>query len=226
MGEHVKRMSPMRRFVGKALKESCQNYPQASGFFQADTTELLSMKAKWKEEGHNASVTAFIIKALAIALKDYPELNARADGDNCILYDEVNVGVGIADEKGLFSMTLRNAESKTVNEISDDLKALTQKVRDGKVVPEDMQGSTVTISSQGTGRTEIFTSIISNDQALTLGVGRTKKQPVVLDDDSIVIRQMTWFATNMNHVLADGKSVSGLRNRMCEIIENPHEYFE
>ncbi len=215
----------MRRYVGKALKESTLTYPQASGFFQADTTDLLALKDRWKAEGRNASVTAFIIKAMAIALQDYPELNARADGDYMLLYDEVNVNVGIADEKGLFPMVPRNAERKTVPEISDEIRALTQKVRENKIVPEDMQGGTVTISSQGTGRTEIFTSIISSDQALTLGVGRSKKQPVVMADDTIAVRTMTWFATNMNHLLADGRTVSGFRNRLAEILEAPEVHF-
>ena len=156
MNEKRVRMSAMRRYVGKALRESTLNYPQATGFFQADTTDLFALKSKWKAEGQNASVTAFVIKAMAIALRDFPELNARADGDYAILYDEVNVSVGIADEKGLFPMVLRNAESKTVHEISDELRILTQKVRENKVVPEDMQGGTVTISSQGTGRSFSF----------------------------------------------------------------------
>ncbi len=225
MSEKRVRMSAMRRYSGKALRESSQNYPQASGFFQADTTDLLDLKAKWKEEGRNASVTAFIVKAMAIALADFPELNARADGDYIIMYDDINVAVGIADEKGLFPMVVRNAEKKSVNEISDEIKLLTQKVRENKVVPEDMHDATVTISSQGTGRTEIFTSIISSDQALTLGVGRSKPQPVVDESGNIVVRTMTWLATNMNHILVDGRSVSGFRNRLAEILEHPLEYF-
>ena len=162
---------------------------------------------------------------MAIALADYPELNARADGDYIIMYDDINVAVGIADEKGLFPMVVRNAEKKSVNEISDEIKLLSQKVRENKVVPEDMHDATVTISSQGTGRTEIFTSIISSDQALTLGVGRSKPQPVVDESGNIVVRTMTWLATNMNHILVDGRSVSGFRNRMAEILEHPLEYF-
>mgnify|MGYP002625984747 CR=1 FL=1 len=70
MAEKRIRMTAMRRYVGKALRESSQNYPQASGFFQADTTELFALKQEWKDQGHNASVTAFIVKALALALAD------------------------------------------------------------------------------------------------------------------------------------------------------------
>lgn len=225
MSDHRVRLNPMRRYIGKALRESVVNYPQASGFFQADTTRLFALKNKWSAEGKSVSFTAFICKAIAIALKDFPELNARADGDYAILYDEVNIGVAIADRKGLFVMTVPDCQEKSPLEISDCIKALTQKVREGRVVPEDMGGATISISSAGTGRTEIFTSIITNDQALIVGVGRTKKQPVVLDDDSIAVRQMTWLATNMNHLLVDGSSAAGFRNRMGEILEEPERYF-
>lgn len=216
----------MRRYIGKALQNSVVSYPQASGFFQADTTKLFSLKKKWKDIGKSVSFTAFVTKAVAIALQDFPELNARADGDNVILYDTVNPGIAIADEKGLFVMVIRSAEAKSAPEISDEIRMLTQKVRENKVLPEDMSGGTITISSAGTGRTEIFTSIVSNDEALILGVGRTKKQPVVLPDGTIAVRDMTWFATNMNHLLVDGRSVSRFRDRLGEILEDPETYFQ
>lgn len=225
MSERRVRLSPMRRYIGRALRESVVNYPQASGFFQADTTDLFALKNKWKAEGRNVSFTAFICKAVAVALQDFPELNARADGDYAILYDQVNIGVAVADKKGLFIMTVRECESKTVFEIAQSIKELTEKVRNGTVVQEDMTGATVSISSAGTGRTEIFTSIVTNDQAMILGVGRTKKEPMVMKDDSIAVRQMTWFATNMNHLLADGSSLAGFRNRLGDILESPETYF-
>lgn len=218
-------MSPMRRYIGKSLQQSVVTYPQAHGFFQADTTELFALKNKWAAEGKKVSFTAFVTKAVAIALQDYPELNARAEGNEIILYDHVNAGIAIADDKGLYVMVLRNAEEKNVLQISDDIREMTLKVRNNTVTPEDMAGGTISISSAGTGRTEIFSSIVTNDQALILGVGRTKKQPVVLEDDTIAVRSMTWFATNMNHLLVDGRSVSRFRDRLGEILEHPEEYF-
>lgn len=225
MSEKRIRLSPMRRYIGKSLQHSVVTYPQASGFFQADTTELLALKNRWKAEGKNVSFTAFVTKAVAIALRDYPELNARVDGDAVILYDEINPGIAVADDKGLYVMVLRGAERKNPLEISEELGEMTKKVREGRVLPEDMAGGTVTISSAGTGRTEIFTSIVSNDEALILGVGRTKRQAVVMEDGSIEVRSMTWFATNMNHLLVDGRSVSRFRDRLGEILEAPETYF-
>lgn len=225
MSEKRVRMSPMRRYIGKALQQSVVTYPQAHGFFQADTTELFALKNKWAAEGKKISFTAFVTKAVAIALQDYPELNARSEGNEIVLYDHVNPGIAIADDKGLYVMVLRNAEEKNVLQISDDIREMTQKVRNNTVVPEDMAGGTISISSAGTGRTEIFSSIVTNDQALILGVGRTKKQPVVTEDDTIAVRSMTWFATNMNHLLVDGRSVSRFRDRLGEILENPEQYF-
>ena len=218
-------MTPMRRYIGKALQQSVVTYPQAHGFFQADTTALFELKNKWAAAGKKVGFTAFVTKAVAIALQDYPELNARAEGNEIVLYDHVNAGIAIADDKGLYVMVLRNAEEKSVLKISEEIQELTRKVRSNTVTPEDMAGGTVSISSAGTGRTEIFSSIVTNDQALILGVGRTKKQPVVMDDDVIAVRSMTWFATNMNHLLVDGRSVSRFRDRLGEILEAPEQYF-
>lgn len=219
-------LSPMRRYIGKSLQHSVVTYPQASGFFQADTTELFALKNRWKENGFPVSFTAFVTKAVAIALRDYPELNARIEGNAIIQYDEINPGIAIADDKGLYVMVLHQAEQKNPMEISNEIQMMTQKVRENKVTPDDMTGGTITISSAGTGRTEIFTSIVTNDQALILGVGRTKKQPVVMADGSIAVRSMTWFATNMNHLLVDGRSVSRFRDRLGEILEDPEKYFQ
>jgi pyruvate dehydrogenase E2 component (dihydrolipoamide acetyltransferase) len=211
----------MRRYVGKALQHSVVTYPQASGFFQVNTTALLAMKKKYAEEGKSVSFTAFVVKAVALALREFPQLNARVEGDELILYDEINPGIAIADEKGLYVMVLRDAGNKSLLQISEAIREVTEKVRENTLLPEDMTGGTITISSAGTGRTEIFTSIVTNDQALIIGVGRTKKQPVVLPDDTLGVCSMTWFATNMNHLITDGRPVSRFRDRLGEILENP-----
>ncbi|GHV54631.1 hypothetical protein FACS1894206_07840 [Deltaproteobacteria bacterium] len=221
MAEKRVRLNAMRRYVGKALQHSVVTYPQASGLFQVDTTPLLAMKQRYAEEGKNVSFTAFVVKAVALALGDFPQLNARIEDDELVLYDEINPGIAIADDKGLYVMVLRDAGSKSLLQISDAIREMTRKVRENKVLPEDMTGGTITISSAGTGRTEIFTSIVTNDQALIIGVGRTKRQPVVLPDDTVGVRSMTWFATNMNHLITDGRPVSRFRDRLGEILEDP-----
>lgn len=224
MSEKRVRLSPMRRYVGKALQHSIVTYPQASGFFQVDTTALFELKKTLKAEGTSVSFTAFVTKAVTIALRDFPQLNSRVEDEELIVYDEIHPGIAIADEKGLYVMVLRNAQEKSIFEISDEIREMTQKVRENRVVSDDMAGGTITISSAGTGRTEIFTSIVTNDQALIIGVGRTKLQPVVLEDGTIGARSMTWFATNMNHLITDGRPVSRFRDRLSEILEAPQTY--
>jgi pyruvate/2-oxoglutarate dehydrogenase complex dihydrolipoamide acyltransferase (E2) component len=224
MGEKRVRLNAMRRYIGKALQHSVVTYPQASGFFQADSTELLALKTELSSRGIHTSFTAFIVKAVVIALKDMPLLNSRIEGDEMIVYDEINPAIAIADEKGLYVPVIRGAQSKSTAEISEELSILVKKVKENKITPDDMAGGTITISSAGTGRTEFFTSIVSGDQCLIIGVGRTKKQPVVLADGSIAAREMTWMVTNMNHLLTDGRPVSLFRDRLVEIWENPRQY--
>jgi pyruvate/2-oxoglutarate dehydrogenase complex dihydrolipoamide acyltransferase (E2) component len=224
MGETKIRLNAMRRYVGKSLQYSVTTYPQASGFFQADTTELLRLKEEQAARGIRVSFTAYVTKAVCIALRDFPNLNARVEGETMIVYDEINPGIAVADDKGLYVMVIHHGEKKSPTAISAEIRALTQKVQDGQVTPEDMVGGTITISSAGTGRTEIFTSIVTNDQAMIIGIGRTKQQPVVLADGTVGVRHMTWFATNMNHLLTDGRPVSRFRTRLAEILEDPRQY--
>lgn len=224
MGEKRIRLNAIRKFIRQKLQHSVVTYPQASGFFQADTTELLILKEELEGQGIKISFTAFIVKAIAIALEVMPSLNARIEGDEIVIYDEINPGIAIANEKGLFVLVVRNAQDKNIIEISQDIQALVKKVEENKVTPEDMAGGTITVSSAGTGRTEFFTSIVTNDECLIIGVGRTKKQPVVLEDGSIGVRDTTWLVTNMNHTITDGRPVSIFRDRLCEVIEHPRRY--
>ncbi len=224
MGEKRIRLNAMRKFVGKKLQHSIVTYPQASGFFQVDTTDLLNLKKDLEAKGIKISFTAFIVKAITIALEAMPSLNSRIEGDEIVVYEEINPGLAIANEKGLFVLVVRNAQDKNVIEISQDIKSLVKKVQENKVTPEDMTGGTITISSAGTGRTEFFTSIVTNDECLIIGIGRTKKQPVVLEDGNIGVRDMTWMVTNMNHTITDGRPVSIFRDRLCEVIEHPQRY--
>lgn len=224
MGEKRIRLSAMRKFIGKALQHSVLTYPQASGFFQADTTELLALKNELESEGTKISFTAFITKAVTVALQTMPMLNSRIEGEEIIIYDEINPAIAIAHERGLYVPVIRNAQDKSVLVISEEIRTLTEKVNHNQIVPEDMKGGTITISSAGSGRTEFFTSIVSGDQCLIIGVGRTKKQPVVLEDGTIGVREMTWIVTNMNHCITDGRPVSLFRNRLCQVIEDPRRY--
>jgi pyruvate/2-oxoglutarate dehydrogenase complex dihydrolipoamide acyltransferase (E2) component len=223
MGEKRIKLSQMRKYIGKQLQYSVNTYPQPSSFFQIDTTELLRLKDELRANGVEASFTAFMLRAIAIALLEHLRLNSCIDmeKEEIIISDEVNFSIAIADDTGLYVPVLRDAQSKNVVELTNGLQELAQKVRDKKLITDDLKGGTITVQSPGAGRTEFVGSILSMNQCLILGIGRTKKQPVVMDDGSIAVRDMTWISCTMNHFIMDGRPVGLFCDRLCEIAEDP-----
>ena len=224
MGERRVKMSAMRRFIRNALRESVVTHPCARSYAQVDTTELLAFKDELKAAGHSVTFAALTVKAIAVALKDSPDLNSYLDGDEIVVVDEINVGVAMQGPRGLFVPVVRNVQDKNVEEITADMRELGRKVKNNEIIPDDLAGGTITLSSDGTGRTEVFGSILTGNQCMLIGTGCTKKQPVVLKDGTIGIRDMTWVAFNMNHAITDGIVVSRFTDRLCEVMEAPREY--
>ncbi len=224
MGEKRIKLDAMRRYIANSLRESEKNNPTARSWNQIDSTNLLAFKEKMKSEGHKVSYGALLVKAIGVALQQHPDLNAYLDGEVMVVVDEINVGVAMQGPRGLYVPVVRNVQDKNVEEISADMRELARKAQNSELIPDDMAGGTVTLSSDGTGRTDFFASIITGNQALIIGVGRTKKEVVVLEDDTIAIRPMTWIAYNMNHVMTDGIKVSRFTDTLSEVLENPDKY--
>lgn len=224
MGQRRVKLNAMRKFIGNALRESVITHPCARSYAQVDTTELLQFKDELRAAGKSVTFGALIAKAIAVALEDSPDLNSYLDGDEIVISDEVNVGVAMQGPRGLYVPVVRNVQDKNVEEITADMRELSRKVKNNEIIPDDLAGGTITLSSDGTGRTEVFGSILTGNQCLLIGTGRTKKQPVVLEDGTIGVRDMTWVAFNMNHTITDGIFVSRFTDRLCEVMEAPHKY--
>jgi pyruvate dehydrogenase E2 component (dihydrolipoamide acetyltransferase) len=223
MGEHRKRLTAMRKFIGKSLTESVTTIPQARSYVQTDVTNLLKLKSDLRTEGKNASFTGLFVKAVVESLKLHPHLNSWIEDNEVVTSDQINPCVAMQGGRGLYVPVIHGAQDMNAGEITATIRALSQKISDGTIKQEDMTDGTVTINSDGTGRTEIISSILNRGQCLLIGVGRTKKQPVVLDDNAIGVRDMAWVTYVMNHIIVDGIIVSRFTDTLTEILENPCE---
>ena len=224
MGEKRKRMSTVRKYIWEKLRKSQNDYPQCTHFCHVDTTELMKFKKDLAAEGKNVTITALMTSAVVTVLKEMPFLNARLEGDTLVTYDNINAGIAIGADKGLYVLTLRDAQDKDCVEISEGIKSLVERMNNNTVTRDDMFGSTFTITSLGKCRTDFSNSIINNDECIIVGVGTTKKEPVVLEDDTIGIRTMTWVSVNYNHAITDGTPMSRFCDRLCEVLEAPYEF--
>ena len=224
MGEARTKLSRMRKLIGDNLVKSVQEIPQASGFMCVELTELLALQARLREEGHKVSETVFLIKAVEVALRDFPGLNARQEGDECIVYDSINPGIAVNTPNGLIIVVLHDVQNKPLLTIAEEFQELLHKVRDNNLTMDDLSGGTLTISSQSKSKMRFFTSIVNNNECLILGIGGIHKEACVMEDGSIQARDVFNLSININHTLTDGVPSTSFLEKVCHILEHPAEY--
>lgn len=221
MGERHETLSRMRKLIGDNMRRSSREIPQASGFVSVDVTELLAVQKELRSQGKKVSDTIFLVKAVVEGLKERPELNARLQGDEVIYYDSINAGIAADTPNGLMVLTLRDLQEKTLLEIADQFRDTMNRMSQNKLTMDDVTGSTFTISSLSKSRLRAFSSIINNNECFILGMAGIHKEPVVLNDGSIVARDICNIIVNMNHVLVDGVSITTFLERVCSVLEDP-----
>ena len=224
MKETRKKLTPMQKAVGKNLLKSTMTFAQTTGHGLFNVDELVEMKNEFKAQGKRISYTALFVKIISLTLEEFPMFNARLEGDGVIEYGNINVGVGIDTPKGLVVAVVKDTQDKTLFEIADDLNDIVDRAREGKLTMADMEGGTVTLSNLiGTG-TIAFSSVVNNNEAVIFGLGDIFKEPVVNEEDEIVIRNVIRINTNGNHTLINGMDSVRMGIRMREIVESPRKF--
>ena len=222
-----RKLTRLEKAMAKNLNASAAAFTTSSGGGKVNYDKLLSLKAKFKEEGKRISMTAFFVKAVADALKESPDMNTRLGGeefDEIIYYDDVNVGVGIDTPKGLIVAVIKRAQDKTLFEIADDLNDKVDRARVNRLTMDDITDSTVTISNMYNSNTTFFTSNINNFETLHVGFGGIYKEPVVGENDEIKVANIGQLIINMNHTTATGWPVGVATDYIVTALENPEEY--
>ena len=218
------RLHSVRKFIGGKMAESLATIPQASPYFEFQTDALLALKNRLKAENPNVTVTSIIARIMATVLEAYPLMNSAVIGEELVTYESCNVGIGVGLESGIMMVVVREAQSKDIFQISDELKEKTQLLKEGKLPLAEMKGSTFTISSIGVQGIRYSTVIINPPETAMLAIGVTEKRVVVLDDDSTAIRNVTGFTLTHSHVIMDGFHVGAVIDLMRERVSNPEKY--
>ena len=226
MSEKRVHLNSIRRYIAEKLRHSICTHPQASHFCHTDATKMLELKEKLAKQGEKVSVTAIVTAAISYVLMEMPLLNSRIEGDDAIYYDQVNPAIAVNSARGLYVLTLPNAQDLGVVGVAHGINELRRRLNNNEITRDDMFGSTVTITSLGKCRTNICTSIINNDECLIIGVGNTQKEAVVDENGEIVARDMLWLCINYNHSLTDGTPISHFCDRLCEVVEDPEKYLK
>jgi len=213
-----------RKQIAKKMVQSLYTIPHCTHFEEIDVSELISFRQVLKNTGNSISATAFFIKALSIGLKEFPVFNANLDEENesIQLLREHHIGIAVDTPDGLIVPVIRHVEQKNLKQIHEEMKRLTKLALDDKLTIKDISGGTFTISNVGPlGGSIGATPIIQHPQTALVSFHKTKKRPVVNDQDEIVIRSIMNLSMAFDHRVADGATAVAFTNRFAQLIENP-----
>lgn len=222
----IEKLTRMRKTIAAKMHESWSTCPRVTNFDDADITALEKIrqasKADYAAAGIKLTTMPFLIKAVAMALRTNPTINASIDMENeRILYKEyVNIGIAVDSERGLVVPSLRDATHKSISELARDLVELAESVRESTFKVEDLQGSTFTISNLGAIGGTYSTPIINVPEVAILLVGRSRRMPVVVNNE-IAVRLMMPLSLSYDHRLVDGATAARFLNDVKAYLEEP-----
>jgi len=218
IAEKPQPMSRMRQTIASRLTESFTTTPHFFVTVAVDMTELINFRSELKARGAPYTVTDFIQKAVALSLVEFPVVNSTTDGKNVRWHSRVHLGLAVNLEQGLVVPVIRDAEELSLAELHAAATELIAKARAGRLTPDEMGGSTFTISNMGMLDIENFTAIINPGESAILAVSSTLKQPVV-KDDQIVVRDIMKMTLSSDHRIIDGATAARFANAIKQKLE-------
>jgi 2-oxoglutarate dehydrogenase E2 component (dihydrolipoamide succinyltransferase) len=218
-------MSKIRKTIATRLLESQNTTATLTTFNEADMTAIQELRAKYNEKfekkyGAKIGFMSVFVKAAVEALKSFPLVNARIDGNDIVHQHFYDIGVAVSTEKGLMVPVLRGADQMGFADIEKEIGALAKKARDGKITYTDLEGGTFTITNGGIFGSMMSTPILNPPQVAILGMHSIQKRPVAINDE-VVIRPMMYLALSYDHRLIDGREAVQFLVRIKECVENP-----
>jgi pyruvate dehydrogenase E2 component (dihydrolipoamide acetyltransferase) len=218
-------MTSMRRAIAAKMTESKTHVPHFYISVDVDMTEAVKMRDELlpmfeTETGVRLSYTSLLVKAVALGLKEYPQLNATLDGENIKLWKNVNVGIAVGLEDGLIVPVLRNASELSLREITVRTAELVAKARDKKLREDEFTGGTFTVSNMGALNVDSFIAIINVPETAILAAGRIKDKAVVINGN-IVARKMMTLTLSADHRVVDGVYAAKFLGKVKDLLESP-----
>jgi pyruvate dehydrogenase E2 component (dihydrolipoamide acetyltransferase) len=220
------KMDTIRKITARAMAGSWQSIPHVFQFDKADVTELEKFRKDYskyvEKQGAKLTVTAILLKLTAEALRKFPKFNASVDMKNEeIIYKEyVNIGVAVDTDRGLLVPVIRDADKKSITELSLELNEMAEKARTKKIKPDELQGANFTISNLGGIGGTSFTPIVNRPAVAILGVSRSQMEPVFIDGE-FKPRMMLPMSLSYDHRLIDGADGARFLRWLCEAMQNP-----
>jgi len=219
-------LSGMRRVIADRLLASKTQIPHFYLHIEVDAGPLMKMRADLNAGADPASgvkltVNDFILKAVVAAAVKVPAANAAFNGDSILQFGSVGLSVAVAVDDGLVTPVVREAQTKSLRDISEAVKDLATRARSKKLKPDEYQGGTITVSNLGSYGIDFFDAIINPPQAVIVSVGAIVKKPVVGPNDSIVVGQRVAIGLSADHRVVDGAVAAQYLSELRRLLESP-----
>ena len=213
-------LSRMRRVIAERMAYSATTIPQFQVTVAVDVTRLVELRSRLKAQGSAVTLTDFILAAVAQSLVEMPIVNSRTDGEQLWLRRRVHLGLAVAVPNGLVVAVLRDADHLTIDEIHSRAAAMAAAAREGKLSPDDMTGSTFSVSNLGMFGVEHFSAIINPGESAILAVSSAVRTPVVIGE-GIGIRSLMRLTLSADHRLIDGEIAARFLDDLRHRLEQP-----
>ena len=219
-------LSPMRRVIAQRMVESKTQIPHFYLTVELDVARLLELRTQANESlaaagGGKLSINDFVLKACVECLQRVPQLNSSFTEEGILHFTHVHLGFAVSLDEGLITPVLRNAERKTLRQLSTEAREMTERARAKKLKPEEYQGGTFTVSNLGASGIDSFQAIISPPQSGILAVGSVMKKPVANANDQIVVGHRLNVTLCCDHRVVDGSVGAKFLQEFRALIENP-----
>lgn len=220
-----KKMSTLRIKLAQRLVSVKNETAMLTTFNEVNMSRIMEIRKKYNEKfkekyGLSAGFMSFFTKAITIALKHYPQVNAMIDGEELVYHDHADIGIAVSAPKGLVVPVVRNAESLSLAELETRIKELAVKARDNKITLDEMTGGTFTITNGGVFGSMMSTPILNPPQSAILGMHNIIERPVAVNGQ-VVIAPMMYVALSYDHRVIDGRESVSFLVMVKELLENP-----
>ncbi len=221
----TEKMSNLRKTISRRLVEAKNTTAMLTTFNEVDMGAIMEIRTKYKDKfkeihGVGLGFMSFFAKACAVALGEWPSVNAYIDGDQLIYHDYADISIAVSTPRGLTVPVMRNVESMSMADVERKVAELAGKARDSKLTAEELTGGTFTITNGGVFGSLMSTPIINIPQSAILGMHKIQDRPMVINGQ-VVVRPMMYLALSYDHRIIDGRESVSFLVRVKELLENP-----
>lgn len=223
----TEKMTNLRKTISRRLVESKNTTAMLTTFNEVDMSNIMEIRTKYKEKfkeihGVGLGFMSFFAKACAVALAEWPSVNAYIDGDQLIYHDYADISIAVSTPRGLTVPVIRNVESLSMADVEKRVIELAGKARDSKLTAEELTGGTFTITNGGVFGSLMSTPIINIPQSAILGMHKIQERPMAINGQ-VVIKPMMYVALSYDHRIIDGRESVSFLVRLKELLENPEQ---